>query len=75
MSVFSEDNKEREEREVEVFENIWHHGKKVATGRFRMKIKNDTYMKQMQVCVRTEVGIQKYSLVLGEDNRKESKCE
>ena len=63
-----------EEHIIESNDKVWHHGKKIGMASFKFNIRNQTYVKQMQVCVRTEEGIQKYSPVFQEKEKSDSLC-
>ena len=52
---------EMEEHIIDSNEKVWYHGNQVAVASLKFIIRNQTYIKQMQVCVRTEEGIQKLS--------------
>ena len=43
-----------ESRKVEVDEKLWINGKEIGKARLVFIVKNQKYIKQMQVCVRTE---------------------
>ena len=42
-----------------VEEKLWMFGRECGSAKFHFQIKNEVYVKQMPVCVRTEKGIEK----------------
>ena len=57
-----------EEHIIDTYERIWNHGKNLGNGMFKFSIRNEKYIKQMQVCVQTEEGIMKYSPFIENEN-------
>jgi hypothetical protein len=60
----------REKRTFTSEDKLWNHGKEIGRGNFKFEVINDKYIKQMQVMVRTEEGIVKYSPVFFTENKK-----
>ena len=63
-----------EKRLIEVQEKIEIHGRDFGKARLGFYMENEKYIKQMQVCVRTEEGVSKTSPVFGFDDYGEESC-
>ena len=59
-------------------EKLEHFGREYGKGTFKFWITNDVYLRQYQICVRTEMGILKsypiYPILGGEDKDKDTSC-
>lgn len=68
--IYDDQNIPYEERLITLSQKNWSHGKEVGLSNLKMKFSIQKHMTQMQVCVRTELGILKSSPVFSHDESR-----